>query len=529
MRKNLCWRAALAAIPLCIGLGAGAAPQSGGTLVFPVHLGEPNTFDCHATTTVTVMYRLSPHYSRLVKIEPERYPQVSPDLARSWTVSPDGLTYTFTLHDDTRFHDGTPLTANDVRVSYERMRNPPPGLVSMRKGILEDIRSIEAPDAKTVIFRLSQPNVSMLQILAMPYACVYSAKLLAEDPSYPAKRIMGSGPFRFVRYTPGGDWVGERFEAYHRKGLPYLDGFRAPSTSTAAANNALIAGQVHYTMIGMTPSQLEQVTAARADKVTIVGREGATAVMTWAQVNTERPPLNDVRVRRALHLALDRWSGSRSMKQFTAFNMVGALQRPGSPSARTESELEKLPGYARDIEASRREARRLLAEAGHTNLKLQFLNNNVFPFFGVYLVDQLRQIGVSVEHVQVDPPTFFARIAAGQFDLAFGTPPEYLDDPTVNWSVFTSFRDNPANFSRFNDSRFDELYAAQKRERDPAARRVRLRELESHVLDQAYVLPLFWHNWTRAIASDLRGISSFQSTYMKLDLVDLWFDKGAAK
>lgn len=529
MRSRLSWRAALAALPLCVTLSAAAAPQPGGTLVYPVHLGEPNTYDCHATTTVTVMYRISPHYSRLLKIEPERYPQVSPDLARSWTISPDGLTYTFALHDNIRFHDGTPLTANDVRVSYERMRNPPPGVVSLRKGILADIRSIEAPDDKTVVFKLAQPNVSMLQILAMPYACVYSAKLLAEDPNYPAKRIMGTGPFRFVRYTPGGEWVGERFEAYFRKGLPYLDGFRAPSTSTAAANNALIAGQVHYTMIGMTPSQLEQVTAARGDKVTIVGREGATAVMTWAWVNTQKPPLNDARVRRALSLALDRWSGSRSMKQFTAFNMVGGLQRPGSPNARTEAELEKMPGFSRDLEASRREARRLLAEAGHPNLKLQFLNNAVFPFFGVYLVDQLRQIGVTVEHVQVDAPTFLARLGAGQFDLAFGTPPEYLDDPTVNWSVFPSFRDNPANFSRFNDPKFDEMYAEQKRLADPAARRAKLRELEAYLLEQAYVLPLFWHNWTRAIASDLRGMGSFPSTYMKLDLVDLWIDKGASK
>jgi len=523
-RRFACAGLAIAAgsfLPLTASGNVGA-PQRGGTLVFPVHLGEPNTYDCHAAATVSVMYRVSPHYSKLLKIVPEKYPEVSGDLAKSWKVSADGLRYEFTLNDNITFHDGSPLTSNDVRVSYERMRNPPAGVVSLRSGMLSDLTAIEAPNPKTVVFKLKAPNASMLQILAMPYACVYSADLLAKDPSYPAKKIMGTGPFRFVSYSPGGDWIGARFEKYFVPGLPYLDGFRAPSTTTAAAINAMIAGQVHYTMIGMTPSQLERMIAERGDQVNIVGKDLTTSVLTWVMVNTERPPLNDPRVRRALALALDHHSGAKAMQQFTAFNVVGGLLRPSSPNARSEAELQEMPGFSRDIEASRKEARRLLAEAGQSNLKVTFLNSGVFSYFGVYLTDQLRQIGVTVDHQAVDGATLNARANAGSYDLVFRTPPEYLDDPTVNWSMLKPFSDNPGNYSRVNDAKFDEMYEAQKRTMDPKERRARLREIESYLLNQAYVIPLFWHNWTRPVASEVQGVGSFQSTFMKLDLADIW-------
>jgi len=530
-RRLACAGAVLAAgalAPLAVSANEGT-PQRGGTLVVPIHLGEPGTYDCHGASTVSVMYRISPHYSKLVKIVPEKYPDVIGDLAESWKVSPDGLRYEFTLRDGIKFHDGSELSSNDVRVSYDRLRNPPPGVVSLFTGMLSDVVSIEAPDARTVVFNLKAPNASMLQILGMPYACVYSAKLLASDPSYPTKKIMGTGPFKFVSYSPGGDWIGARFDDYFIKGLPYLDGFRMPSVTTASANNAMIAGQVHYTMIGTTPSQLERVTSERGDKVRVVGKDSTTSVLTWLMLNTERPPLNDVRVRRAIALALDHYAGSKAMTQFTAFNVVGGLLRPGSPNARTEAELQQLPGFSRDIEASRNEARRLLAEAGHPNLKLVFLNNSVFSYFGVYLADQLRQIGVTVDHQAVDGATLQSRAIAGSYDIVFRTPPEYLDDPTVNWSVLKPVKNNPANYTRMNDPKFDEMYEAQKRVLDPKLRREQLRELESYLLNQAYVIPFFWHNWTRPIASEVRGVGSFQSTFMKLDLADIWLDPKARR
>lgn len=499
-------------------------PKRGGTLVFPVHVGEPSTYDCHGSASVGVMTRVSPHYSKLITLDVDRFPAVKGDLAKSWTVSPDGLTYRFTLHDKVFFHDGTALTSQDVKVSYDRMRNPPPGVVSRRKSMLEDIERIDAPDARTVVIQLKSPNSAMLQILAMPYACVYSAKLLAEDPNYPGKRVMGSGPFKFVSYSAGGDWNGVRHDQYHHKGQPYLDGFRAFSTSATAAVNALVAGQAMYSNVGLTPSNMGRVKAARGDDVRIVGRGFATAVNMLIAVNTQRPPLNDVRVRRALNLAMDRWSGARAMQHVGEFNVVGALLRPGSAYARTDQELTELPGFQRDIEASRKEARRLLAEAGHPNLKLTFLNSAPYTPLSVFMADQFRHIGVTLETQILDMPTLSARKQAGNYDLVGDVPPEYLDDPLVAWSVFRSMDANPSNFSRTNDREFDRQYEELKRESDPVKRKALVRKLEAYLVDQAYLLPLYWHNWTRGVSEQVRNLGALPTPLLKLDLADIWLD-----
>ncbi|MFA5681026.1 MAG: ABC transporter substrate-binding protein, partial [Hydrogenophaga sp.] len=138
-------------------------PKRGGTLVFPIHMGEPNTLDCHAASTPGVMWRIAPHYSTLLQLEDDG--TIKGDLARSWKISSDGLSYEFKLHPGIKFHDGSALTSRDVKVSIDRMRNPPPGVVSMRMGMYKDIKSVETPDAETVVLRLSEVNAAMLNLL----------------------------------------------------------------------------------------------------------------------------------------------------------------------------------------------------------------------------------------------------------------------------------------------------------------------------------------------------------------------------
>jgi len=516
----------LAASPAAFAAQPAEKPVRGGTLVIPLHWGEPATFDCAAAGSAGVVMRVAPHYSSLLKLDADRYPEVTGDLARSWTVSPDGLAYQFKLHTNVKFHDGTALTANDVKVSYDRLRNPPPGVVSLRQSMFEDIKSIEAPDDATLVIRLSAPNAAMLQLLAMPYACVYSAKLLASDPSYPAKKVMGSGPFKFTRYVAGSEWVGERFDGYFKAGQPYLDGFRALSVTPAAAINGLMAGQVHYSLRSLTDNEIDRIVGARGKDVKVVGRETTTPVRMWVSINTQKPPFNDARVRRALVLAVDQWNGGKAMSKITGVNVVGGFVRPGSPFARSNDELATQTGYSRDVAAARKEARRLLAEAGHPNLKLTFSNNQAFPYFGVFIVDQLRQIGVTVEHQMGDATTQTARKKSGNYDLIFDNPPEYLDDPTVQLSPFQMFKSNPTNTSRVDDEKMEALYDAQKREMDPAKRRQRVQELESYILDQGYAIPLFWQNWTRVIASDVGGVGEMPSNFLKMDLADVWLRSG---
>lgn len=504
-------------------------PVRGGTVAVPVHVGEPATYDCHASNSPAVMWRLAPHYSTLVKVDADRSPEVVGDLAKSWSLSSDKRAYTFTLHPNIKFHDGSALTSQDVKVSFDRMRNPPQGVVSLRQGMLSDVTAVEAPDAQTVVVRFSKPNAAALQLLASPFNCIYSARLLQSDPSYPGKRVMGTGPFKFVRHTPGAEWVGERFEDYFVSGRPYLDGFRMPSVAPVAATNALISGQVHYSMQGLTPAEVGRITAARADKVVVVGGANATAFLPWFAMNTQRDALKDERVRKALNLALDRWGSSKAMEQLTPMFKVGGLVRPGSAFARSDAELAKLPGFGRDIEASRKEARRLLAAAGQKNLKITVVNNRAFTFFGVFVADQLRQVGVTVEHLPLDTPQVAARRTSGDYDLIFDSPPEFIDDPTIQLSYFEPFSTNRGNLARVGDPTFVEKYQSQMRELDVKARIRKVQDMEAYLIEKSYVMPLFWQVRKRVVDSQLRGLGDPATNYLKLDLSELWLDTAARK
>lgn len=110
-------------------------PRRGGILNFAVG-AEPPNYDCHANTSFAFTHPVRPHYNTLLRFVPDNYPQVEGDLAESWEVSDDGLTYTFHLRQGVQFHDGSPFTSEDVRATYDRLRNPPDGVVSIRQASL---------------------------------------------------------------------------------------------------------------------------------------------------------------------------------------------------------------------------------------------------------------------------------------------------------------------------------------------------------------------------------------------------------
>ena len=145
MRHALCYGAIVGCV-LAFGIDPSSAqtPKRGGTLNFGV-VAEPPNYDCHGSTTFALIHPIAPHYSLLVKFGGKDYPKVVPDLAQSWTVAPDGMTYTFKLRGGVKFHDGSPLTSEDIKASYERIINPPTGVVSIRKAYYSDL-AVEAPD-----------------------------------------------------------------------------------------------------------------------------------------------------------------------------------------------------------------------------------------------------------------------------------------------------------------------------------------------------------------------------------------------
>jgi peptide/nickel transport system substrate-binding protein len=297
-----------------------------------------------------------------------------------------------------------------------------------------------------------------------------------------------------------------------------------------AATNALLAGQVHFTMQGLTPPEVARITAARGDKVKVVGGGQATTFGPWFAINTQRDAVKDERVRRALNLALDRWGASKAMEQITPMFRVGGLVRPGSAFARSDDELARLPGFGRDIEAARAEARKLLAAAGKSNLKLTVVNNRAFTYFGVYVADQLSKIGVLVEHLPLDTPQVAARRSSGDYDLIFDSTAEFVDDPSIQLAYFEPFSSNRANLARVGDPTFVEMFQAQLLDMNPATRLKKVRDMEAYLMQKSYVMPLFWQSRKRVIDSGLHGLDGdYPSNYVKLDFADLWLDASARK
>ncbi len=502
-----------------------AEPRRGGELVFIVG-AEPPSFDGNRESTFAMLHWTAPHYSLLVKFDPENYPNIIGDVAESWTISPDGLTYTFRLRDGVRFHDGSLLTARDVKATYDKIIFPPQGVVSARRASYSAVDSVEAPDPRTVVFHLKYPQAAMLSLLASPWNFIYKADILESDPRWYERNILGSGPFRFVEYVPGSHWIGQRFEDYYDKGKPYLDGFRAIFIRDPSAQVAAIrGGRAHIEFRGFAPPQRDDLVRAMGNDVVV--QESPWTCSLYVAFNTERPPFNDRRVRRALTLAVDRWEGSRALSQLAIVKEVGGLQRPGAPYAMPESELVKLAGFGRDINAARDEARRLLREAGIPEGWSFTLKNRDVPMpyepVGVFLIDQWRRIGLNVTHLPQETGPFTNDLRSGDFEASVDFNCDYLDEPDLQLGKFLSANRSPANFGRYNDPVLDDLYDRQSREQNVEARKQLVWQYERYVLDeQVYAMTVLW--WHRIIphSAKVHGWKITPNHYVNQDLATVW-------
>src|SRR3990167_5963886 len=158
-------------------------PRSGGELVFAVG-GTPPSFDGHRETTFAMLHPVAPHYSTLLRFDLLNYPKIVGDVAESWSVSKDSLTYTFKIGKGIQFHDGSKLTSKDVKATYEKIIFPPKGVASARQAYYAMVDKIETPDIYTVVFRLKNPSSSFLANLASPWNFIYKAEILEKDPRW---------------------------------------------------------------------------------------------------------------------------------------------------------------------------------------------------------------------------------------------------------------------------------------------------------------------------------------------------------
>ena len=502
---------------------AAETPRRGGVLLAVIG-ADPPSLDPHQESTFANIELVAPLYSTLLQLDPYSYPKIIGDVATEWKIAPDGLTYTFKIRQGIRFHDGSPLTAADVKATYDKIVCPPAGVRSIRKTAYSEVERVEVPDAATVVFKLKFPSASLLDNLASPWNVIYPKKYLDKDPNYFKTNVVGSGPFKFKSYTRGSTFEGERNPDYFVKDRPYLDGYKffiSPETSVRAA--AIRSGRAYIEFRDLPRADVDAIKKQLGDKVVV--QETPVTGQWGIAINNTVKPFNDVRVRKALTLGFDRYTASRVLYPLTGLKDVGGLMRPGTEWAMPEAELQKLPGFGKDIEKNRAEARRLLAEAGYPNgLKVVLKNRNVkLPYqdFAVFVIQEWRKIGVEAEHRPLETAAWFADGRdTGSFELIVAPTVEYMDDPDQFLGRYVT--GSTQNWGRFSDPRIDDLFSRQARALDPAERKKLVNEIEKIVLENAYYMPGLW--WSAPVVhwAKVKNYVAPPNHYTNQKLQDVW-------
>jgi peptide/nickel transport system substrate-binding protein len=514
---------------------AGEQPQPGGTLTFIVN-AEPPSFDGHRETTFALLHPIAPHYSTLYKFDPNDLTKVVADAAAAMPeISADKLTYTIKVRTDVKFHDGTKMTSDDIVATYQKIIFPPTGVLSPRAGAYAAVETITNPGPDSVVFKLKYPSASFATNLASPWNFIYSAAKLKTDIHWYEKNVMGTGPFTYVSNTKGQDWVGKKFPDYFGKDkngvqLPYLEGYKALIITDANAEvNAIRSKQAAIEFRGFTPQQRDTLSTALGTSLAI--QEAPWICVNYVVPNTKKAPFDDVRVRQALTLAIDRYAGSTSLQKITIVKDVGGLMRPKGPFAQADADLQKLAGFGTDGAANRAKAKQLLADAGQSNLTFKFLNRNIttpYEPVALFVLDQWKQVGINATHDVKETSAYQADLRAGNFEVALDFNCDFLDEPDLQLAKFWSASGlgKGLNFAYYDDPALDKLIDGQSRETDPAKRKTLVADIEKYAMDtKAYQYPVLW--WYRIIPylNTVRGWRIGSNHYTNQDLQTVWLGK----
>lgn len=522
--------AAVAALGLAFGATSNAVAQKRGGILDFVVASQAPSFDSHIETTFGTVHPIAPFYSLLMRVNPNNPSEFECDLCEGSIPEPtdEGKTYTFKIRQGVEFHDGTPLTAHDVVATYNKIIFPPEGVASARKGFYSMVESVEATDDYTVVFKLKFPSGAFIPVMADPFATIYSKKDLdTHGYTWHQTNVNGTGPFKFQEYQPGSFVSGVRYDKYHHEGKPYLDGFRATIAEQMSVRvNAIRGDRAAIEFRGFPPKSRDELVAALGDQITV--QESDWNCVLLVTPNHAKKPFDDVRVRRALTLAVDRWGGSQYLSKIAIVRSVGGIVFPGHPLSATEEELVQLAGYSKDIEASREEARRLLKEAGHENLKFTLNNRGVdqpYKVVGTWLIDQWKRVGMDVEQ-QVNPTPLFYDIIRKQktFDVSIDFNCQSVVNPIADVSKFVP--GTGANYANFEDQETLDMYAKLERAQTQEEQRSLMRQLEKRVLDDhaSQFITLWWYK-INPHRSYVKGWKVTPSHYLAQQLDHVWLEK----
>lgn len=466
---------ALGGLAVPAGRALAATPKRGGTLRVSI--------DQAVAKLNPLLVRVNPEYlvaellySSLTRLSLDM--AAEPDLAESWMSSDDLSVWTFTLRPGLTFHDGSACTAADVVATFEAILDP--ATASPGRKNVGPIQSIAAKDARTVVFTLTGPYADLPVTLAYTNAKVVPATVIKGGLDRLAKEAVGTGPFKLVSFEPERLVVVERNPAFYDKARPYLDRIEiVVHPDATSAGSALIAGDIDM-MMSVSPTEFGRLGSASGVNVM------RTPSGQFCNVNMacDQKPFDDVRVRQALALTVDR----KAMVDF----VTEGYGTPGNDSPLSSAyrfysdQTLKQPDIAK--------AKKLLADAGHADgLSVTLIASDrpaVRTQLAVALREMAKPAGFNIDVQTMPHATYLDQVwKKGAFYVGF-----YNMQPTAD-AIFSLLYTSDAawNETRWNNAAFDKAVAGGRSTADEARRRVFYAEAQKLMHEEVpSIIPVFF-------------------------------------
>ena len=472
------------AILFSLSTAVSAGDKKGGTLVAVIN-HAPRHLNGAVQSGIATMFSASQLFATPLMFDDKWQPQ--PYLAKSWKISDDGLSVTLNLVQDATFHDGHPITSEDVAFSIMTIKKNHPF-----KTMMAPVEKVDTPDAHTAILRLSRPHPAMLLALSQPLCPIIPKHVFGDGQdvkTHPMNmKPIGSGPFKFVEYKPGEHLILERYDKFFL-GAPYLDRFILKIIPDSV--NRLTALQQKEVSMDVFVGAARDITRYQKIKHVNVEFMGeAVGPVNWLAFNLKRKPLDDKRVRQAISYAIDR-------EFITKRLMLGLSNQATGPI------VPESPFYSKDVEhydVNFEKANALLDDAGYSKKSGGFRFSLTIDYIpGVveqqknlaeYLKPQLKKIGIELKiRSSPDFPTWAKRVSSWDFDLTMDSVWNW-GDPVIGVHrtyLSSNIRKGViwSNTQNYVNPKVDEILTKAGIETDIAKRKALYAEFQKIVVDEA--------------------------------------------
>jgi ABC-type transport system substrate-binding protein len=417
MKKHLLAQVLVAAAVLYAGAASADAPKEGGSITV-TYQNDLTTLDPAIGVDLQNWSVIKSLFDRLMDYKPGTT-ELVPSLAETYTVSPDGKVYTFRLRHGVLFQNGREMKASDVKYSLERTVNPKTqspgagffasidGYQAVADGKTTALVGVKVLDDYTVQFTLGHPDAAFLQVLALSFASVVPKEAVAQAGGDFGHHPMGSGAFSLASWQLGHELVFKKNPHYFQQGLPYLDSMKFEiGQDPSVALLRLERGEVDIAGDGVPPAQYLQLRADPKYKSLLV--VGAPLETSYITLKTTMPPLDNVKVRQAVNMAINK---DRIIRIINGRGKpANQILPPGMPAYDAA-----FNGYSYDVAG----AKKLLAQAGYANgfdTELYVMNTDPQPRIAQAIQQDLAQVGIRAQIKSLDQSNIIA--AGGTRDKA---------------------------------------------------------------------------------------------------------------